>query len=70
MRYRSFSGDARRASLNLEAEYAMCIIGEPGALKMTAESRKTFAETMRRNLVLKIAGSTSGTARLAACCGK
>ncbi|MGR3497528.1 MAG: DUF1194 domain-containing protein [Limimaricola soesokkakensis] len=48
--------DGRRAGADLEAEYARRIIGGPGAFMVTAESRATFAETLRRKLVLEIAG--------------
>ncbi len=63
-------GDGRRAGANLEAEYAARIIGGPGAFMVTAESRATFAETVRRKLVLEIAGSAPGDIRTAACCEK
>jgi hypothetical protein len=62
--------DGRRAGANLEAEYASRIIGGPGAFMVTAESRATFAETVRRKLVLEIAGSEHRPSRIAACCDK
>ncbi|MFZ5964679.1 DUF1194 domain-containing protein [Thalassococcus sp. BH17M4-6] len=61
--------DGRRAGLNLEAEYQERIIGGPGAFMVTAESRESFAATVRRKLVLEIAGMTPDTFDLAACCG-
>ncbi|SDE37512.1 DUF1194 domain-containing protein [Limimaricola pyoseonensis] len=63
--------DGRRAGGNLEAEYATRIIGGPGAFMVTAESRATFAQTVRRKLVLEIAGPGHGAQdrRRAACCG-
>ena len=48
--------DGRRAGANLEAEYAARIIGGPGAFMVTAEGRASFAETVRRKLVLEISG--------------
>lgn len=49
--------DGRRAGGNLEEEYANRIIGGPGAFMVTAESRETFADAVRRKLVLEIAGA-------------
>lgn len=57
--------DGRRAGANLEEEYATRIIGGPGAFMVTAESRDTFAETVRRKLVLEIAGTQPETFDLA-----
>jgi hypothetical protein len=48
--------DGRRASGNLEEDYATRIIGGPGAFMVTAEGRGSFAETVRRKLVLEISG--------------
>lgn len=48
--------DARRAGANLEEEYATRIIGGPGAFMVTAEGRATFAQAVRRKLVLEISG--------------
>lgn len=48
--------DGRRAGANLEEEYATRIIGGPGAFMVTAEGRDSFAETVRRKLVLEISG--------------
>lgn len=53
--------DGRRAGLNLEQEYEQRIIGGPGAFMVTAESRETFAEAVRRKLFLEIAGHTPAT---------
>ncbi len=50
--------DGRRAGANLEEEYANRIIGGPGAFMVTAEGRSSFAETVRRKLVLEISGLT------------
>ncbi|MFL4471754.1 DUF1194 domain-containing protein [Tateyamaria armeniaca] len=50
--------DGRRAGANLEQEYAERIIGGPGAFMVTAEGRASFAETVRRKLVLEISGIT------------
>lgn len=58
--------DGRRAGLNLEEEYANRIIGGPGAFMVTAESRETFGQAVRRKLVLEIAGLTPQTYELAA----
>jgi hypothetical protein len=48
--------DGRRAGANLEQEYAERIIGGPGAFMVTAEGRATFADAVRRKLVLEISG--------------
>jgi hypothetical protein len=53
--------DGRRAGLNLEEEYATRIIGGPGSFMVTAEGRDTFAEAVRRKLVLEISGLTPQT---------
>jgi hypothetical protein len=50
--------DGRRAGYNLEEEYATRIIGGPGAFMVTAESRDTFAASVRRKLILEIVGIT------------
>lgn len=50
--------DGRRAGANLEEEYATRIIGGPGAFMVTAEGRNSFADTVRRKLVLEISGLT------------
>ena len=60
--------DGRRAGFNLEEEYANRIIGGPGAFMVTAEGRATFAQAVRRKLVLEIAGMTPETYDTAACC--
>ncbi len=60
--------DGRRAGANLEEEYANRIIGGPGAFMVTAEGRATFAESVRRKLVLEISGTTPQSYRTAACC--
>lgn len=60
--------DGRRAGANLEEEYSRHIIGGPGAFMVTAEGRDTFAETVRRKLVLEISGLTPDVERTAACC--
>ena len=57
--------DGRRAGANLEEEYANRIIGGPGAFMVTAEGRSSFAETVRRKLVLEISGLTPDTYRTA-----
>jgi len=49
--------DGRRAGLNLEEEYANRIIGGPGAFMVTAEDRASFAQTVRRKLILEISGT-------------
>ena len=50
--------DGRRAGTNLEEEYSNRIIGGPGAFMVTAESRETFGQAVRRKLILEIAGLT------------
>ncbi|MEL6683617.1 MAG: DUF1194 domain-containing protein [Pseudomonadota bacterium] len=58
--------DGRRAGSNLEEEYSNRIIGGPGAFMVTAESRDTFGQSVRRKLILEIAGLTPETEVLAA----
>jgi hypothetical protein len=53
--------DGRRAGVNLEEEYANRIIGGPGSFMVTAESRESFADTVRRKLILEISGTTPET---------
>jgi len=60
--------DGRRAGVDLEAEYAARIIGGPGAFMVTAEGRASFAQTVRRKLVLEISGLMPETYETAACC--
>jgi len=57
--------DGRRAGANLEQEYADRIIGGPGAFMVTAQGRASFAETVRRKLVLEISGLTPSTYTIA-----
>lgn len=61
--------DGRRAGANLEQEYAERIIGGPGAFMVTAEGRASFAETVRRKLVLEISGLTLETYNITAANG-
>ncbi len=42
---------------NLEALYTERIIGGPGAFVVTADSRATFADAVRRKLILEISGT-------------
>lgn len=51
---RSCSG--RPISYDLEAAFADRVIGGPGAFVVTADSPATFAEAVRRKLILEIAG--------------
>lgn len=60
--------DGRRAGINLEEEYANRIIGGPGAFMVTAEGRASFAQTVRRKLVLEISGMTPDGYETADCC--
>lgn len=60
--------DGKRAGENLEEEYATRIIGGTGAFMVTAEGRSSFAQTVRRKLVLEISGITPKDYDTAACC--
>lgn len=62
--------DGRRAGMNLEAEYAERIIGGPGAFMVTAEDRASFAATVKRKLILEIAGLTPDAYDTASCCAQ
>lgn len=46
----------RAANYDLERAFAARIIGGPGSFVVTADSRTTFAEAVRRKLILEIAG--------------
>ncbi|MEM9048108.1 MAG: DUF1194 domain-containing protein [Pseudomonadota bacterium] len=52
---RSCSG--RPVSYDLEAAFAERIIGGPGAFVITADSADTFADAVRRKLILEISGN-------------
>lgn len=49
--------DPGRAHGGLEARYEQMIIGGPGAFVVTAETRETFAEAVKRKLILEISGT-------------
>lgn len=49
--------DPGRAHGGLEALYAERIIGGPGAFVVTAESRASFADAVKRKLILEISGA-------------
>ncbi|SNS14840.1 DUF1194 domain-containing protein [Antarctobacter heliothermus] len=49
--------DPGRAHGGLEARYEQMIIGGPGAFVVTAETRATFAEAVKRKLILEISGT-------------
>ncbi|MFD1343326.1 DUF1194 domain-containing protein [Litorisediminicola beolgyonensis] len=49
--------DPGRAQGGLEALYEERIIGGPGAFVVTAEDRASFAEAVRRKLILEISGA-------------
>ncbi|MGP6086723.1 DUF1194 domain-containing protein [Antarctobacter jejuensis] len=53
-------GDPGRAQGGLEARYEAMIIGGPGAFVVTAESRASFAEAVKRKLILEISGQLPG----------
>jgi hypothetical protein len=55
-------GDPGRAQGGLEALYRDRIIGGPGAFVVTAESRESFADAVRRKLILEISGQRPGVA--------
>ena len=47
-----------RASGALDAYYAACVVGGPGAFVLPVRAREEFAEAIRRKLVLEVAGLT------------
>jgi hypothetical protein len=51
----------RQGAGNLEAQFAERLIAGPGAFVVTADSRASFADAVRRKLVLEIAGLGTGT---------
>jgi len=54
---------ASRSATNLTAAYADQIIGGPGAFVVPAEGRDSFAQAVRRKLILEIAGDLPGSER-------
>jgi hypothetical protein len=50
----------RPVSYDLEKTFADTIIGGPGSFVLTAETRATFADAVRRKLLLEVAGVPSG----------
>lgn len=48
----------RPANYDLEEAFANRIIGGPGSFVITADDRTTFAEAVRRKLILEIAGNS------------
>src|SRR6056297_2986829 len=52
--------DPGRAHGGLEALYAERIVGGPGAFVVTAENRASFAEAVKRKLILEISGQMPG----------
>lgn len=52
---------------DLETEYAQKIIGGPGAFVVSAVDRPSFAEAVRRKILLEVANESSGGVRLANC---
>ncbi|MFP4406156.1 DUF1194 domain-containing protein [Rhodosalinus sp.] len=51
---------------NLEAIYEERIIGGPGAFVVTADDMESFADAVRRKLILEISGTVPGAPALAA----
>jgi hypothetical protein len=49
----------RPITYDLEAVFAEEVIGGPGSFVVTADSPATFAEAVRRKLILEIAGSVA-----------
>ncbi|WP_323766841.1 DUF1194 domain-containing protein [Antarctobacter sp.] len=58
-------GDPGRAHCGLEARYQEMIIGGPGAFVVTAETRDSFAEAVKRKLILEISGTIPDARTLA-----
>jgi hypothetical protein len=50
----------RPSGSNLEAEYEQRIIGGRGAFVVTAENPASFAEAVKRKLILEISGTDPG----------
>ena len=53
----------RQGAGNLEAQFAERVIAGPGAFVVTADGRASFADAVRRKLVLEIAALGPGTGR-------
>jgi hypothetical protein len=51
----------RQGTGNLEQQFRDRVIAGPGAFVVTADSRESFADAVRRKLVLEIAGAMPGT---------
>lgn len=60
---RGCSGPASGSGGNLVERFEQEIIGGPGAFVIAAESADTFAEAVRRKLILEIAGTAQPVAR-------
>ncbi len=52
--------NGRPVSYDLEAAFETIIIGGPGSFVITADSDESFAEAVRRKLLLEIAGMSAG----------
>lgn len=63
---RTCSGRPFSGGFSPEEIFRQQIIGGPGAFLVTAESAQTFADAVRRKLVLEIAGLMPGDVRVAA----
>jgi hypothetical protein len=57
-------GDPGRAMGGLEALFAERIVGGPNAFVVTAETRASFAEAIKRKLILEISGGSGAPADL------
>lgn len=57
--------DPGRAQGGLEALYASEIAGGPGSFVVTAEDRDSFADAVRRKLIMEISATTPGAPRMA-----
>lgn len=56
-------GCGRSVAYDLERAFAQRIIGGPGSFVVTADSRKSFGEAVRRKLILEIAATGQGPTR-------
>ncbi|MGF1608242.1 MAG: DUF1194 domain-containing protein [Kiloniellales bacterium] len=52
--------DGRPVGYDLEAAFASLIIGGPGSFVVTADGNQSFAEAVRRKMLLEIAGEPAG----------
>ena len=62
---RSPECSGRPVGYDLEAAFAQLIVGGPGSFVITADGPESFAEAVRRKLLLEIAGGVPAASKFA-----